>query len=96
MREFPKNELQKRVDEVLFYVWDPIGVADEPYARGEYEGYVPKVLELVESSSDFEPISAHLANIIANRMSLSPDKARCDYTAKLLLKHKQAIIEGCA
>jgi hypothetical protein len=31
-----QNELYKRVDEVLHYVWDSIGVAGEPHARDEY------------------------------------------------------------
>jgi hypothetical protein len=46
MRTFDNDELRRRVDEVLYYIWDPIGVSDQPYARGEYEGYVPKVLQL--------------------------------------------------
>lgn len=33
-------ELYRRVDEVLFYVWDPIGVANSPAARDEYYGYL--------------------------------------------------------
>ncbi len=27
-------ELYRRVDEVLYYVWDPIGVASSPAAHG--------------------------------------------------------------
>lgn len=50
MRSFNKGELQRRVDEVLFYVWDPIGVSDEPFARGEYESYVPGIATLVEKT----------------------------------------------
>ena len=96
MREFDDKELSRRVDEVLFYVWDPIGVADEPCARGEYESYVPKVHQLVEQNDDIKPISSHLADIVRDLMGLSPDKKQCDYTAELLLKHKQAIKDGCA
>ena len=96
MRIFDNNELRKRVDEVLFYVWDPIGVSHEPFARGEYESYVPKVLQLLEQNDNIEPISSHLTEIIRDQMALSPDKKHCDYTAELLLKHKQAIKEGCA
>ena len=36
-------ELYKRVDEVLHYLWDPIGVAEEPWARDEYYSYLPKM-----------------------------------------------------
>ena len=33
------EELYRRVDEVLHYLWDPIGVAGIPEARDEYYGY---------------------------------------------------------
>jgi hypothetical protein len=33
-------ELYKRVNEVLHYVWDPIGVAYSPAARDEYQRYI--------------------------------------------------------
>jgi len=39
------RELEQRVDEVLFYVWDPIGVSDTPAARGEYSSYTMTVLK---------------------------------------------------
>lgn len=96
MREFDNNELSRRVDEVLYYVWDPIGVSPEPYARAEYETYVPKVRELVEQNDDIKPISSYLAEIVRDWMGMSPDKKQCDHTAELLLRHKQAIIDGCA
>jgi len=96
MRVFDNNELSRRVDEVLYYVWDPIGVSDEPCARGEYESYVPKILKLVEQNDKTEPISVHLEEIERSQMGLLPDKKKCDYTAELLLNHKQAIKEGCA
>lgn len=93
---FDNKELSRRVDEVLFYVWDPIGVADEPYARGEYESYVPKVRQLVEENDNIKPISSHLADIVRDQIGIAPNKKQCDFTAELLLKHKQAIKDGCA
>ena len=68
MRKFDDKELSKRVDEVLFYVWDPIGVANEPCARSEYENYVPKICQLVEQNDNISPISSHLANIVKDWM----------------------------
>jgi hypothetical protein len=95
-RIFNPDELQRRVDEVLFYVWDPIGVADEPCARAEYESYVPRVLELLVSQDDPSPIATYLADVISSRMGLSPNMSRCNEVAALLQRHKQAINEGCA
>jgi hypothetical protein len=36
-----QSELEQRVSEVLFYVWDPIGVNGMPACRSEYDDYVP-------------------------------------------------------
>ena len=44
----PKVELntddEKKISEILHYVWDPAGIAGEPACRDEYDGYVPGVL----------------------------------------------------
>jgi len=96
MIKFDNKELKRRVDEVLYYVWDPIGVADSPYARREYSGYVGGILRLVEDNDEIEPISSHLFKVVEDQMGITPDKKHCDYTAELLLAHKKAIIEGCA
>jgi hypothetical protein len=44
MNEFmPKDkELYRRIDEVVHYLWDPIGVSDVPEARDEYHSYLPE------------------------------------------------------
>ncbi len=94
MKKLINRQLQRRVDEVLYYIWDPIGVSDEPSARSEYESYVPKILQIVEENCDFQPISAYLADIISANMGLTPDKKRCDLTAEILLKYKKAIKEN--
>ena len=38
-----QQELYDRVDEVLHYLWDPIGISSDPHARDEYQSYVPVV-----------------------------------------------------
>ena len=96
MRRFDNRELLRRVHEVLYYVWDPIGVSGQPYARTEYESYVPGVFQLVQQNDNIQPISEHLASIVRDNMALPPDEKRCDYAAELLLKHKEAIRKGWA
>jgi hypothetical protein len=95
MRAFENGELRRRVDEVLFYVWDPIGVSPEPCARAEYESYVPEVLRLVEESETATPISKYLAELSV-RTTLSANVEHCDEAAELLLAHKEAISRGLA
>ena len=96
MIEFEPDELAKRIDEVLYYVWDPIGVANAPYGRGEYSSYVPAILTLVIGGSSVEKISSHLSDIVRNNMNLSPNEENSLHTAELILEHKKAIDEGCA
>ena len=96
MIEFDNRELYRRVDEVLFYVWDPIGVSDEPCARWEYKSYAPKVLQLVEQNDDPSPIANYLAEIESNQMGISSNEEHCTRVAELLLQHKDAIKEGLA
>ena len=91
MKTFDDRELRRRVDEVLYYIWDPIGVSPEPCARAEYDSYIPKVFQLVTENDQIEPISEYLVYIEEDYMELIPNEKRCDETAKLLLEHKKAI-----
>ncbi len=91
------KEMYKRVDEVLYYIWDPIGSSDEPFARGEYSNYVPTILGLVLQNDDPAPIIERLTEIMRDSMGMTInvlDKALCEKTAKLLLRHKQAVSQG--
>lgn len=96
VRIFDPNELEKRIDEVLYYVWDPIGVSDSPYARGEYSSYVPGILQLIFANSPAEKISSHLTSIVRMQMGLIPNEERERRVADLILQHKDAIDNGFA
>jgi len=62
------EELYRRVDEVLHYVWDPCSSADAPQARDEYYGYLPQVFALLQAGASAEQLAQHLANIEQARM----------------------------
>lgn len=96
MERFALNELEKRVDEVLFYLWDPIGVSDEPYARAEYRSYVTSVLGHVENNKTANEIADYLCTIESDSMGLTVNKENALKAAEVLIKHKEAIDEGCA
>lgn len=48
-------ELYRRVDEVLYYVWDPIGVAPNAVTRDEYQRYLPEVFAMLQGEWAFRP-----------------------------------------
>jgi hypothetical protein len=54
------KELLCRIDEVLHYTWDPIGVAGIPQARDEYESYVPQIFRLLKATVDGKDIADYL------------------------------------
>ena len=94
MKRISENELEKRVDEVLFYIWDPIGIKDEPYARSEYHSYVMSVLGHVVHNKSEEEIADFLCKVESESMGLPANKKNALIAAKVLIEHKKAIDEG--
>lgn len=45
------TDLLRVVDEVLHYIWDPIGVAGVPEARDEYDIYTGRIFTLLRSGA---------------------------------------------
>jgi len=92
-RKLSDTELQlyRRVDEVLYYVWDPIGVAYSPAARDEYQGYLPKVFAMLQEEMDASPVAAYLDNVATESMGLDANPEHSKRVAELLLDWKTEI-----
>src|SRR5271165_827099 len=45
------RRIRAEIRRVLFNVWDPIGIRDEPNAQDEYNGYIGRVYELLVSKA---------------------------------------------
>jgi len=84
-------ELHQRIDEILHYLWDPIGVAHVPDARDEYANYVPKVFSLLKSDAKENDIAGYLSEITAERMGHSENIAGDHSIAALLLAWKDKL-----
>jgi hypothetical protein len=85
------DELYRRVDEVLHYLWDPIGVSDIPEARDEYYDYVPNVLSLLRAEAGVDRIAAYLVDVETDRMGLGGNKERAEDAAEILVKWKDLL-----
>jgi len=85
------KELLVRVDEVLHYVWDPIGVAGAPGARDEYGSYAPKVVGLLRGGASTAELVAHLEQLATEQMGVSPDRARTRAAADALVGWRAAL-----
>lgn len=87
------RELERRIDEVLFYVWDPIGVSDTPAARGEYSSYTMTILKSV-LDEDIKEIAVQLGKIESTSMGLATNETKNLEIAELLVDYKYAVDEG--
>uniref|UniRef100_UPI00404730DC hypothetical protein n=1 Tax=Shewanella baltica TaxID=62322 RepID=UPI00404730DC len=84
-------ELYKRIDEILFYKWDPIGISDSDWGRDEYHAYLPKVFRMALEQSSPESIAEYLSKITTERMGLSAAKEHDLDIAIQILEVKDAI-----
>lgn len=92
----PDLELYRAVDEVLHYLWDPIGVSAVPQARDEYHAYLPKVFSLLRSGADGHAIAKYLGEVTVNRMGLTANSQHDLKVAEILIEWKGAVNEKFA
>lgn len=83
--------LHQRTDEVLHYVWDPIGSAHHPEARDEYSGYVPHVVGLLASGADEETVAEYLEDVRTGYMGMPAAADRTRRVAVLLVRWRDWI-----
>jgi len=90
----PKEmKLYRQTDEILHYMWDPIGVAGIAQARDEYHSYLPQIFQLVLKNESKIKIATYLTNIEENTIGLSPNMKTALEIAEVLLNTKEAIID---
>jgi len=64
-----------RVNEILHYRWDPIGIWDQPSARDEYDSYAAQVVSAVRAGVTEKDVRAMLARFRVENMGLSSPTA---------------------
>ncbi len=87
-------EISRRVGEVMHDLWDPIGVSQEPYARDEYDAYVPVVTGMLMRGAGENEIASYLTRTSTETMGLSGTsvgRSHDEKIAKLLVQHFQAV-----
>jgi hypothetical protein len=89
-----RSGLERRCEEVLHYVWDPIGVSHEPGARDEYSGYVPHLCALLRDGATQDDVAAYLDSAVGAAMGLEPDAGRAADAAALLIKWRDWLGEA--
>ena len=92
-----EKELYRRVDEVITYIWDPIGIAKMPQARDEYVGYLPQVFKILLDSSSPDKLTNYLVKVAVEHMGNdNSQEIRKDSqeAAELLWEYLQLMKEG--
>ncbi|EGQ9994229.1 hypothetical protein FR279_21510 [Vibrio vulnificus] len=83
-------ELYKRIDEILYYKWDPIGVSDSGWARDEYQSYLAQLFSLVMKSQSPQEICKYLTES-TQYMGLQLSRDHDLAIAKLILEVKDSL-----
>ncbi len=77
--------LYKKIDEILWFDWDPIGINDIA-PRDEYQSYVPEIFGLVKAKSDRQEIANRLHKLETENIGMSVTIESCLTIADKILK----------
>jgi len=68
--------LYKKIDDILWFDWDPIGVNDLA-PRDEYQSYVPEIFGLVKAKADRQEIANRLHKLETENMGMGGTIENC-------------------
>lgn len=91
-KDIYQQALKLRIDEVLHYVWDPIGISNEPLARNEYSSYTDLVLQAVLEHKTADEIAAILDTICAEHLGIDTNEGHSSEVAALIIAWAQFLI----
>lgn len=93
MNNRPPNQQQlyQRIDEILFYQWDPIGISGSDWPRNEYHSYLPQVFACVMESNSPQPVAKLLGLIATENMGLAATPDHDIEIAKLMIEIKHGL-----
>lgn len=77
--------LYKKIDDILWFDWDPIGINDIA-PRDEYQSYIPEIFRLVKAKADKEEIARTLYRLETEIMSMNGSFDKCLAVAGKLLQ----------
>lgn len=85
------KELLRRIDEVLHYVWDPVGVAGIPQARDEYDSYVPQVFRLLKGTGDGKEVAEYLHWLSTEHIGMGANRDHDAEVVQVLLRWRDRL-----
>jgi hypothetical protein len=89
-----KPLLLQRIDEILFYEWDPIGINHNLQVRDEYAAYTGKICHLLQEGVEETALAHYLGKLANQAMGLSHvDEQRDRRVARRLFSAKECCQE---
>ena len=68
--------LYKKIDDILWFDWDPIGINDIA-PRDEYQSYVPEIFGLVKAKADRQEIASRLFKLETDNIGMTGTIENC-------------------
>ena len=90
------DQLYRLCNEVLFYVWDPIGVATSAAARDEYDSYAKTVFMYLQEDQNAKKIADYLGKVRTTSMGLPAAPKEDLEVAELVVAWRESVREGIA
>lgn len=87
-----EQELARRTDEVLHYVWDPAGVSNSPVARHDYDDFLPAIVALLRDGKSADAIATHLDALEENEFGLEADTEMTGHVADILVEWRELLL----
>ena len=87
-----KKEFLRRVNEVVHYLWDPIGVREVPEARNEYDSYSGIIFRKLVERTEKEKIKEYMISIQSETMGMEVGPAeenQIDRTIETLVQWRE-------
>jgi len=79
------------IHRILLHEWDPIGIADEPAAQDEYDGYIHEIHGMLIRHEPRHRLFDHLWWIETEHMGLFGNHQRTEAVADLLISLREEI-----
>jgi hypothetical protein len=79
---------------ILLREWDPIGIADEPNAQDEYDGYIREIHGMLMRHEPRHRLVDHLWWIETEHMGLFGNRSRTEAVADRLIGLREEIEAG--
>lgn len=92
----PEAQLRMRVDEVLHYLWDPVGISDAPEARDEYYGYSAHAFIMLKDGAKANDVAEYLRKVRIEHMEVGrgADQMTEEELSEVLVRWKESLLDS--